>query len=36
MSAEREAAPLRALSAVVLLALAAEIGLLAWLGWAAS
>jgi hypothetical protein len=39
MSAEpqsREEAPLRRLSAAVLLALALEIGLLALLGWAAS
>jgi hypothetical protein len=36
MSAEPEEAPLRLLSAAVLLALAAEIALLVLLGWAAS
>jgi hypothetical protein len=36
MSAEREEAPLRWLSAAVLLALSAEIALLVLLGWAAS
>ncbi len=35
-SAERQDAPLRKLSAAVLVALVAEIALLAWLGWAAS
>jgi hypothetical protein len=35
-SAEPQDPPLRKLSAVVLLALAVEIGLLALLGWAAS
>ena len=36
MQAEEDDPPLQRLSAIVLLALAAEIGLLALLGWAAS